>query len=173
MFVVNSVAYSRFDRLTFDGSGSPIVLIDQVWDGVSNYFDTGNEYADDNFQNANIGIRGGVLNGGFAETSILRDHFTNLKVIGVIPMNFNALSVWVRDSVFDHCINGAGNVSVYNSTFLYSTMADIPLGNTAPFAIRDNYSIGSWRFITGTGNNAAANTTLQGNTILDTTDPTS
>src|SRR6266511_1618940 len=189
MFVIKNVAHSRFDRLTFDGSGSPIVLIDQVWDGVSNYFDTGNEYADDNFQNANIGIRGGVLNGGFAETSILRDHFTNLKVIGVIPMNFNALSVWVRDSVFDHCmngvgnwvpnpdgstyINGAGNVSVYNSTFLYSTMADIPLGNTAPFAIRDNYSIGSWRFITGGGNNSAANTILQGNTILDTIDPIS
>ena len=47
MFVINNVAYSRFDRLTFDGSGSPIVLVDQAWDGVSNYFDTGNEYADD------------------------------------------------------------------------------------------------------------------------------
>ena len=139
------------------------MLVDQVWDGVSNYFDTGNEYADDNFQNANIGIRGGVVNGGFSETSILRDHFTNLKVIGVIPMNFNALDVWVRDSVFDHdmngvgnwvpnsngstYINGAGNVSVYNSIFRYSTMADISLGNTEPFAIRDNYSIGSWRFL--------------------------
>src|SRR5262249_38191839 len=41
------------------------------------------------------------------------------------------------------------------------------------FAIRDNYSIGSRRFITGPANNSAANTTLQGNTILDTTDPIS
>src|SRR6516165_369670 len=91
MFVINGVADSRFDRLTFDGSGSPIVLVDQAWDGVSNYFDTGNEYADDNFQNANIGIRGGVLGQGFAETSILRDHFTDLKVIGVITMKGNTI----------------------------------------------------------------------------------
>src|SRR5262245_49306890 len=79
MFVISSVAYSKFDRLTFDGSGSPTVLVDQVWDGVSNYFATGNEYADDNFQNANIGIRGGLeyqpSAGGSSETSILRDHF--------------------------------------------------------------------------------------------------
>src|SRR5262245_28565203 len=192
MFVVNSVAESKFDRLTFDGSGSPIVLVDQVWDGVSNYFPANNEYADDNFQNANIGIRAGLLyqpsaGGGSSEISILRDHFTNLKVIGVIPMNFNALDVWVRDSIFDHntngvgnwvpnpdrstYINGAGNVSVYNSIFRYSTIADISLGNTGPFAIRDNYSIGSGRFLNSGSNNASANTTLQGNTILDTTDP--
>src|SRR5262249_56577708 len=83
MFVVNSVADSRFDRLTFDGSGSPIVLVDQVWDGVSNYFPANNEYADDNFQNANIGIRSGLVYQpsavGSSEISILRDHFTNLK----------------------------------------------------------------------------------------------
>ena len=147
MFVVNGVAESRFDRLTFDGSGSPIVLVDQVWDGASNYFPTGNEFADDNFQNANIGIRGGVLGQGFAETSILRDHFTDLKVIGVITMNYNALDAWVRDSVFDHdmngvgdrvpnpdgstYINGAGEVNVYNNIFRYSTGADISIGNAA------------------------------------------
>src|SRR6516165_2651564 len=174
MFVVNGVADSRFDRLTFDGSGSPIVLVDQVWDGVSNYFPAGNEFADDNFQNANIGFRAGVSGGGMQDTSILRDHFTNLGVIGVIPMNYNALSVWVRDSVFDHdmngagdwvpnpdgstYINGSGNVSVYNSIFRDSTVADISLGNTAPFAIRDNYSIGSGRFLNGDASNAAANT---------------
>jgi len=63
----------------------------------------------------------------------------------------------------------AGNVSVYNSIFRYSTMADISLGNPLPFAIRDNYSIGSWRFLNGATANFTANTTLQGNTILDTT----
>src|SRR5262249_30078056 len=66
-----------------------------------------------------------------------------------------------------------GNVSVYNNIFRYSTVADISLGNTAPFAIRDNYSIGSGRFLNGDASNAAANVTLQGNTILDTTDPVS
>jgi len=61
------------------------------------------------FQNANIGIREGVLGFGVSEMSILRDHFTNLKSIGVITMNYNALSVWVRDSIFDHDMNGVGN----------------------------------------------------------------
>jgi hypothetical protein len=189
MFVVNGVSESRFDRLTFDGSGSPITLVDQVWDGASNYFPSGNEFADDNFQNANIGFRSGVSGGGTADTSILRDHFTNLGVIGVIPMNYNALNIWVRDSVFDHdmngvgdsvfnpdgstYINGSGDVSVYNSIFRYSTMNDISIGNTAPFAIRDNYSIGSGRFFFAAANNSASNTILQGNTILDTTDPIS
>src|SRR5262249_16080653 len=165
-----------------------------VGDGKRIFFPANNEYADDNFQNANIGIRAGLLyqpsaGGGSSEISILRDHFTNLKVIGVIPMNFNALDVWVRDSVFDHdmhgvvnwvpnpdgstYINGAGNVSVCNSIFRYSTMTDISLGNTDPCAIRDKSSLGSCRFLNGAANNSAANTTLQGNTILDTTDPIS
>ena len=80
---------------------------------------------------------------------------------------------WVGNPDGSTYINGAGNVGVYNSIFHNSTVADISLGNTGPFAIRDNYSIGSGRFITGGANNSAANTILQGNTILDTTDPAS
>src|SRR5215472_16480468 len=53
MLYLNGVAYSRFDRLTFDGQGSAGVAVDQSKaDNTSNYFDTGNQYADDVFKNA-------------------------------------------------------------------------------------------------------------------------
>jgi hypothetical protein len=187
MLLIKNVNHSRFDRLTFEGGRSSIVLIDQTWDGHGNYFDTGNQYADDNFQNASIGIRGGALGGGFAETSILRDHFTNLKIAGLITMNFNALDLWVHYSVFDHngtgvanyipnsdgttFISGAGNFHVYNSIFRYSSIGDIVIGNTGSFSVRSNYSIGSFRFITVVGSANAALVSMQGNTVLDTVDP--
>src|SRR5271169_2643070 len=45
MLHLNGVAYSRFDRLTFNGKGDAAVMVDQSWDGSTGYFDTGNEYA--------------------------------------------------------------------------------------------------------------------------------
>ena len=56
---IDGLDYSRFDRLTFDGAGVAGVLVDQSWSG-GNYFDTGNQYADDVFKNAAIGIQGGA-----------------------------------------------------------------------------------------------------------------
>ncbi|MGA2140041.1 MAG: glycosyl hydrolase family 28-related protein, partial [Verrucomicrobiia bacterium] len=71
---IDGVAYSRFDRLTFAGSGTAGVLVDQSLTGYSQgqYFDSGNEYADDVFQDATYGIRGGNNNLGAAESSVLR-----------------------------------------------------------------------------------------------------
>ena len=57
---IDGVDYSRFDRLTFDGAGVAGVLVDQSWSG-GNYFDTGNQYADNVFKDAAIGIQGGAL----------------------------------------------------------------------------------------------------------------
>ena len=109
MMQVNGTAYSKFDRVTFDGQNTAGVDVDQSWDGVSSNFDTSNEYADDAFINAGFGIRGGQLGYGFAEVSILRDKFINDTSAGVSLGNFNALDVWIRNSLFQDCVNGVTN----------------------------------------------------------------
>ena len=43
MFKVNGIAYSRFNRITFDGAATAAIAVDQSWDGGQPYFDTGNE----------------------------------------------------------------------------------------------------------------------------------
>ena len=123
MLYLNGIAYSRLDRLTFNGQGNAAVAVDQSWAGSGNYFDTGNEYADDVFENAGTGLRCGNLGYGCAETSMLRDQFLNNTVAGVAMKNFNALDMWVWYSFFqNNAIGvtnypGAGNFHVYNSIF--------------------------------------------------------
>jgi len=75
MLNVDGVMYSRIDRLTFDGAKTAGIAVDQSWNGSTGNFDTGNQYADDTFQDTAIGVRGGALGYGFAETSVLRAHF--------------------------------------------------------------------------------------------------
>jgi hypothetical protein len=176
MLYVNGVTFSRFDRLTFNGQGNAGVAVDQSKaDGTSNYFDTGNEYADDVFENAGIGLRCGNLGYGCAETSMLRDQFINNTVAGVAMKNFNALDMWIWYSLFQNNAvgatnaQGAGNFHVYNSIFQRSTVADIQYGNTGVFNFRNNYSIGSNAFVQAGGTGSPDNVTMQGNTILDTT----
>jgi hypothetical protein len=180
MLYLNGIAYSRFDRLSFNGQGNAAVAVDQSKaDSSSNYFDTGNEYADDVFENAGIGLRCGYLGWGCAETAMLRDQFTNNTVAGVALGNFNALDMFIWYSLFQNNTvgvtnyPGAGNFHVFNSIFENSAAADVSYGNTGVFNFRNNYSIGSKRFVSGGGSNSANNITLQGNVILDTTDPKS
>jgi hypothetical protein len=174
MLYLNGVAYSRFDRLTFNGQGSAGVAVDQSWAGSGSYFDTGNEYTDDVFENAGIGLRCGNLGYGCAETPMLRDQFLNNTVAGVAMKNFNALDLWIWYSLFQNNAEGvtnspgAGNFHVYNSIFENSTTADIVYGNTGVFNFRNNYSIGSNAFVIAGGTNSPDNVTIEGNTILDT-----
>ena len=177
MLYINGVAFSRFDRLTFNGQGNAAVAIDQSKaDGTSNYFDSGNEYADDVFENAGIGFRCGNLGYGCAETSMLRDQFINNTVAGVAMKNFNALDMWIWYSLFKNNavgatnFPGAGGFHVFNSIFQASTVADIQYANTGVFNFRNNYSIGSSAFVRAGGTGAPDNVTMQGNTILDTTE---
>src|SRR5712691_11850265 len=80
MLYLNGVAYSRFDRLTFNGSSSAAYLVDQSWDGITGYFDSANEYADDVFQHGTqYGIRCGGLDNGCSEMSVLRSTFQSLS----------------------------------------------------------------------------------------------
>lgn len=176
MLKVNGIAYSRFNRITWDGASIASIAVDQSWDAAQPYFDTGNEYADDEFKNVGIGIRGGHLGYGFAETAIMRCKFTNNTTAGVTLGNFNALDVWVWHSIFENCAVGitnantgssAGNFKVYNSIFRNSTNSDIIIGNTGEFAFRDNTSTNSQTFLKATFKTYSCHITLQSNTIID------
>jgi hypothetical protein len=182
MLALTGIAYSRFDRLTFNGQNNAAILVDQDWPGTTNYFDTGNEYADDVFENATfIAFRCGFT-AGCADTSMLRDQFVN-NYAGAWIGNFNALNLYFWYSLFQNNAvgvgnaipghNGGGNFHVYNSLFQGSTLEDISYGNVGVFNFRNNYSIGSKHFIWAGGSCGADNVTIQGNTILDTTDPLS
>ena len=93
--------------------------------------------------------------------------------------NFNALDMWIWYSLFQNNADGvtnypgAGNFHVYNSIFENSSTADIRIGNAGVFNFRNNYSTGSGQFIRAGGACAPYNVTVQGNTVLDTTNPLS
>ena len=173
---INGVAYSRFDRLTFDGAGAGGILVDQsaLPNTPGGQFDTGNQYSDDIFENAHIGIRAGEF-GGAAESVVLRSRFENTE-FGIVLRNFNALDWWIWHSRFvknfvgiTNTLQGvgAGNFHVYNSVFLASGHADLQLLNTGTFNFRDNFSKDSQKFLEESFyyTNAAV-TTLQRNTII-------
>ena len=169
----NGTAYSRFNRITWNGNKVADVAVEQSWDGKTPHFDTGNEYADDVFIDVSYGLRGGTLGHGFAETSILRDKFIRNTVAGVSLGNFNALDIWIRNSVFQDCatgitnIHGAGNFRVYNSIFRNSTESDISMYNTGGFSVRGNTSTNSNQFFYASGSPNPALTIIEGNTVID------
>ena len=176
MMQINGTAYLRFNRLTWDGNSNADIAIDESWDGSSGYFDTGNEYADDVFKNTGTGIRGGFLGYGFAEIAVMRNKFSHNTTAGISLGNFNALDVWVWNSIFDTCAIGitnnqssstAGNFKVYNSIFRSSSTSDIVIGNNGEFSFRDNTSTNSQMFLKVSSKPYPANITLQSNTIID------
>lgn len=176
MLEIDGTAYSRFNRISYDGKGKASIAIDQSWKGVDPYFDTGNEYADNVFSDVDFGIVGGNSGYGFAEIAIMRCKFFRNKKAGVSLGNFNALDVWVWNSVFLDCAigvtngYGAGNFKVYNSIFRNSTSSDIYIGHTGGFSFRDNYSSNSKYFIFAGFTGNPATITIQGNTIVDPTE---
>ena len=179
MLYINGMAYSRIDRLTFNGQGVANVAVDQSWDDSTGYFDTQNQYADDTFENVGTGFRCGNLGYGCAETSMLRDQYLNDDVAGVAMKNYNALDMWVWDSLFRNDASGvtnypgAGNFHVFNSIFENSTSSDITIGATGVFNFYGNYSIDSHQFLYTVNSGNPANITINDNTILDTTATTS
>ncbi|MEJ7823680.1 MAG: glycosyl hydrolase family 28-related protein, partial [Chitinophagaceae bacterium] len=179
MIQIYGTAYSRFNRITWDGNGIASIAVDQArLTANTGYFDTGNEYADDEFKNVGIGIRGGHFGHGFAETAIMRCKFTRNTIAGITLGNFNALDVWVWQSVFENCaigitnlydntIVGGGNFKVYGSIFRNSTISDIVIGHTGEFAFRDNTSTNSKKFVIAIPKFYPCHITLQSNTIID------
>jgi hypothetical protein len=174
MLSLNGVAYSTFSRVTMDGRRRAAIAIDQSWDNQRPTFDTGNQYADDRFLDVNYGIHGGFNGHGFAETSIVRSRFLRNAAAGVALGNFNALDIWIWDSLFDECeagvtnAPGAGNFHVYSSVFRNSRSSDLVMGNTGGFSVRGNYSRGSRAFFVSALTKAyPAPIHLQRNTIVD------
>ena len=179
MLLVNGVAYSRINRLSFDGRRTASVAVEQSFDNSAPHFDTGNEYADDVFTDVEFGIHGGFKGFGFAETSIVRARFVRNTTAGVALGNFNALDIWIWYSTFEHCAigvtndPGAGNYHVYGSVFHGSRVADLSMQNTGGFSARGNYSVGSRAFyVSGPTINHPASIEIQGNTIIDPLDTT-
>jgi hypothetical protein len=179
MLLVNGLAYSRINRLTFDGRRTAAVAVEQSYDNRAPHFDTGNEYADDVFADVEFGIHGGFKGFGFAETSIVRARFLRNRTAGVALGNFNALDIWIWYSVFEDCSvgitndPGAGNYHVYGSVFRGSSVADLSMQNTGVFSARGNYSTGSRAFfVSGPSINHPASIEIQGNTIIDPRDTT-
>lgn len=186
MMWIDGLAYSMFNRITWDGSSKAAIAVDQS--KAANdpcCFDTGNEYVDDVFKDVKAGIRGGHYGFGFAETSVIRSHFIRNSEVGILTRNFNALDLFVWYSSFEdgkiglgnnidsYLITpgdgkGAGNFFVFNSIFKNNSSADIYIGNTGVFSFRNNYSIGSHRFfVAGPIGSASAPITFQNNTIID------
>ncbi|MDO1449806.1 glycosyl hydrolase family 28-related protein [Rhodocytophaga aerolata] len=182
MLYLNGVSYSRFTRITWDGSSKANTAIAHKWDGSTGFAVTHNEHADETFMNVGHGIRGGKPHMMDAETSVLRCRFIRNSIAGVSIESFNALDWYIWDSYFEDCrvgvtndppTGGAGNFHVFQSIFKRSTYADISMRNTMFFSIRDNYSIGSKAFFVGEpiGQNGGP-ITLQNNIILDPLDQT-
>jgi hypothetical protein len=102
MLYLNDNTWSRFNRLTFNGQGTATVDVDQSWDNSTGYFDLGNEYADDVFENAGISFRCGYLGYGCADTAMLRNQFLNDSPIGVAMWNYSALDTFIWYSLYQN-----------------------------------------------------------------------
>jgi len=166
MFLYNAW-YSRVGRLAFDGSGKALTAIRH---GPA--FTTYNEFSDMIFRDVGFGIEAGMKD-GIAETAVWRSQFLRCTKAGVSIQNFNSLDWFIWDCRFEDCALGvtdsfgAGNFHVYRSLFRRSTQADMSIGNTCYFSIRDNVSVGSKAFFTASPMSACSNLTIEGNTIID------
>ena len=184
MFLSNGSGYSRIARLTFNGETTANVIMDQSRATTSTgIFDTENQYFDDVFENATVGLRCGFAAGaGCAEAVPLRTTFSHLTAAGIALGNFNALDLFPWYSTFTSNAIGvtnayttgdantaAGNFSIYESYFNGSTTADITTNNTDNFNVRWNTSLGSNQFISGTSFINPCPFNIQGNIVLDPT----
>jgi len=177
---IDAVAYSRFIRLTFDGGGTAEMAVSQSQIGISTiprrqlFFATGNEFADDVFENAEYGLRVGYNTSGDAEGTVLRCKFAKNSLAGFETENPNALDWWIWNSAFIGNKTGAANTSgayhVYNSFFQNSGSEDVFIFNTGNFNFRGNTSFESAAFMnTAYYYTNAAPTIIEANTIINPT----
>jgi len=166
MFLYNAW-YARVGRMTLDGRGRALTAIRH---GPA--FTTYNEFSDMIFRDVGFGIEAGMKD-GIAETAVWRCQFLRCTKAGISIQNFNSLDWFIWDCRFEDCALGvtdtfgAGNFHVYQSLFRRSTQADLSIGNTCYFSLRDNTSVGSQAFFTASPMSACGNLTIQGNTIID------
>jgi hypothetical protein len=166
-------------------------------------YDGSTEDEDEVFEDMSIGIMAGRLGSDYGQLNsegvIRRVTFLRNAYAGFDAGSFNALDWWIYDSQFVDCgrgvtndfsfsdnttvtfaasgpaiEGGAGAMYVYRSFFQGSIVADVEIGNTGWFSMHQNVSIGSRRFFESAalGPNAAP-TVIEGNRIVNTTDPSS
>jgi len=163
MFLANPW-YARIGRLTFDGAGRALTALRH-----GEAFTTFNELSDLAFRDVAFGIEAGMKN-GIAETAVYRCKFLRCSKAGISIQNFNSLDWWIWNCEFSDCAvgvtnrYGAGHFHVYDSVFLRSAEADMSIGNTQYFSVRNNTSVGSKAFFVAGPQGAGAQITFQGNT---------
>jgi hypothetical protein len=171
MVTLDGISRMQFDRLTMDGGGAQITLINETMHQGCCY-DGSNEYSDDVFENAAIGLQAGDNTVGCcsAETKVDRDTFVNLDKAGISLEDWNAVDWYVRYSVFEHDTVGVTNdfgeggaMHLDHNLFEYNTV-DSSWGNGASQSYTYNTSYHSGTFLSGSpyGNSSI----LIGNTIL-------
>jgi hypothetical protein len=169
LMFADGVTASRWTRLTWDGSSKGRVAVHHGYTG--GWQVTGNLHTDEIFKDLAAGLLVDPVNGGDSHT-IIRCHFLRCSTEGIATSSYNAIDWHIWDSVFEDCqyglISYTGNFHVYRSLFLRSTEMDIFSG-TGYTGIRGNTSIGSRAF---TDNRINYQATVQGNTIIDSLDPT-
>ena len=161
--------FAKMSRLTFDGRSRAKTAI-----AHSSKFSTINEFSDLVIKDLAFGIEAGTADGaGNAETAVERCRFMRCSQAGISMQNPNSLDWFVWNSEFDDCglgvanTYGAGNFHVYESLFRNSSQADMSIGNTGYFSVRNNTSIGSAAFFTAAAIPSCGLVTLQGNTVLN------
>lgn len=169
LMFADGVVASRWTRLTWDGSGKARFAVHHGYTG--GWQVTANLHTDEIFKDLAGGLLVDPVNGGDSHT-IIRCHFLRCSAEGIATSSYNAIDWHIWDSVFEDCryglISYVGNFHVYRSLFLRSTEMDIFCG-TGYTGIRGNTSIGSKSF---TDHYINYQVTIQGNTIIDSLDPT-
>ena len=188
MLLANGVAASRFGRFRFDGAGKAGSGLHFAWDAVGP--GQASTQAVELFDLVFYNLQKGIIGGGpqqqmDSDIGIFRTRFEQCSVAGLSVESPNAVDYWVRDSVFVNNARGltnsytqgsqnGGSFNVHNSIFQNSSVADVVVSQFANFlGLRDNYSSGSNQFLNLSPNYMAYGTTVQNNTILDTTNSVS
>lgn len=181
MLRFQNTAYTRLQRVTFDGSNTASNGLWIRWDGKTPNFPTTFDLSDNVFKNLQVGIRGGqdpTVAGHqdtAAEVAIQRSKFIGNSSAGIVLKDWNTVDWWIRDSLFENNKLGIkgiiGVFHVSDSVFKNSIDGDIYAQNNAFIGLRNNYSIGSPYFYqTGGPTGAGQLATIQNNTILDARD---
>src|SRR5262249_50689601 len=132
--------FAKMARLTFDGRGSAKTAL-----APSSMFLTINEISQLVFKDFTFCIDAGPPDGdGNTETAVERCQFLRCTGAGISLQNPNSLDWFIWNSEFDDCAlgvantYGAGNFHVYESLFRNSSQADMSIGNTGYFSVRNN-----------------------------------
>lgn len=170
MMHINGSTVFRITRLTFDGASSA-QCAEAINNSSNGYYITKVELSDQHLLNVAMGI----YLGNSAETEITRVLFDHNTSDGVLLADFNDINVFVTDSLFLYCGTGvsndpgAGAFNIRNNVFYHSTVADIQIGNTGNFSVRNNTSVDSEGnfFLANVIGANNAEITMQGNTVID------